>query len=165
MGCALSHYGLWQRIADPAWPHRLTAVFEDDVIFCKEFSCLWNQEMASWIPLEGDFVLLGGLAVVPQLARQLIAAGYPLGPEKHSYVSARVNRHFGRPHGPFFTTCSYMIAPAAAQTLCRIIEHEGIRHPIDVLIAKNWRRLEVFVSMPLLCWTDSADSDIDQVSN
>lgn len=164
LGCALSHYQVWRRIADPAWPHRLTAIFEDDVFFFRGFSRLWNQEVSPWIPLGSCLLYLGGYPVHPELARHLAAVGDPLTPSQLSYVASRVNRCFARPRGPWFGTFSYVMSPEAARALCRIVEQEGLWQPVDVFMAGQWPLLEVFTTVPLLCGTDSCDSDTSEAA-
>jgi GR25 family glycosyltransferase involved in LPS biosynthesis len=160
LGCALTHYRLWQRIADPAWPHRLTAVFEDDALFCRDFLAVWSGEVAPWIPDDGELLYLGGLSRPAPMMDLLLDHTHFLGPE--DYVADAVNPRFGRPRRIQFCAYSYVLSRSGARTLCRIVARLGIYRAIDWFVIDCWHCLDVYVCVPTLCWSYGDDSDIQE---
>lgn len=162
VGCALSHLGLWKRIADSSWPHRWTLVFEDDVMFCGDFARLWNEAAAPWIPLDCELFYLGGLCVAPEHVEPLRSSGAVVGPRQWPYVADRVNHFFARPRDTGFGLYAYAVAPSAARLLCQAAELHGIEYPIDHFVSHHWPRLEAWVTVPLLCWGSEEGTDIQR---
>jgi GR25 family glycosyltransferase involved in LPS biosynthesis len=164
MGCALSHYALWKRIAGTDFPHHTVAIFEDDVWFSQGFLLLWNNEIAPNLPRDFDLIYLGGL-LGPSTWRQLqeVAERFngriviPI----ETYAASRVNDSLAVPRQNQFCTYSYVLSKAGAQKLCAFVEQEGIRVAIDWFLIHRWHRLKVYVTVPLLCWSVSQEgSDI-----
>ena len=156
IGCALSHYSLWQRIAHARFPHERVVIFEDDAWFSKSFLALWNEAMASLIPTDFDLIYLGGLIgpatwqSLEEAAAQ--SAGHIVVPRAH-YAGSAVNACFANPLRIQFCTYSYIISKRGADKLCRLVASDGIRFAIDWFLIHHWGQLQVYVTVPLLCWS------------
>jgi GR25 family glycosyltransferase involved in LPS biosynthesis len=162
LGCALTHYRLWQRIADSAWPHRLTAVFEDDALFCRDFLAVWSGEVAPWIPSDGELLYLGGLSLPAPMTKLLLDVPGALCPRWLGYAADPVRQGFARPRRVEFCCCSYILSRSGARTLCGIVARQGIQRAIDWFMIDSWHCLGVYVCVPLLCWSHGGDSDIQE---
>lgn len=152
IGCALSHYRLWQRIADDAYPHQNTAIFEDDVVFADCFPYLWNRQTSIFFPRKYDLVYIGGLPVFGDTVDLLEEYRGNLDLDRDFYVERMVNPYFGIPKEKDFCTFSYIISKPGAEALCRYVEADGIQVAVDHYMRTCWRSLEVYMSVPLFCW-------------
>ena len=152
IGCALSHYRLWRLIAADAYPHRTTAIFEDDVIFADCFPYLWNRQASIFFPRKYDLVYIGGLPVSGDSVELLERYRGNLDLDRDVYIEGMVNPFFGIPKDRNFCTFSYVISKSGAMALCRHVETEGIQVAVDHHMRDCWRGLEVYATVPLFCW-------------
>ena len=146
MGCALSHYELWQRLA-ASTSDSLYLILEDDVKFEPGFLSTWNKIKSS-MPADADVVFLGG--VLPPNKPAL-----PHVTEKVNEHFARVKKHnlFGGASRRFFHFCtySYFLTKAGAEKLCSLIEREGIFTSMDhMLVNHGDGLLNIYFTYPLL---------------
>jgi GR25 family glycosyltransferase involved in LPS biosynthesis len=138
IGCALSHYRLWQKLATMATETKIL-VFEDDAVLVKGFANIWNNIVDS-IPSDTDIIMLGG--VLPPNKNVL-----PL-------VSEQVNEHFARikTNSFHFCTYSYIITQSGAKKLCNLIEEKGFFTSADHIIVNHMNGLlNFYFTVPLLC--------------
>ena len=138
IGCALSHYNIWKKVATMV-PGYKALIFEDDAVLEKGFSSTWNNIVDS-IPADTDVLMLGG--VLPPNKNML-----PL-------VSEQVNEYFARIKTTMFHFCtySYIISQQGAQKLCNLIEEKGIFTSADHMIVNHMNSLlNLYFTVPLLC--------------
>jgi len=153
IGCALSHYNIWQRLRDSKEVHS-NLVLEDDAVLCKEFIHIWRQ-IATHVPKDADFIFLGG--VLPPNMKAL-----PLVTEAVNPYFARVKKHtlFGGEARRYFHFCtySYFITKRGAEKLCALIADKGIFTSIDHMMVNHGDTLfNIYFTTPLLagCFQDS----------
>lgn len=152
IGCALSHYELWKKVASGLLGQKVL-IFEDDALLAKGFASTWNNIVGS-IPTDSDIIMLGG--VLPPNKQML------------PVVTEKVNDYFGKikPHmiGGIlnktfhFCTYSYVITVTGAKKLCQIISEKGIFTSIDHMIVNHMNDLlNVYFTTPLLsgCFQDN----------
>ena len=136
MGCAISHMGLWERLANDKVA-RSYLIMEDDVRFLPDWLQRWKAA-ASHVPEDADVIYLGG--VLPPNKAALPS------------VAEAVNEHFGRiaPNTLFgssssgkprryfhFCNYSYILTQRGAQKLCRLIQQRGIFTSGDHMIVNH----------------------------
>ena len=146
MGCALSHMGLWKKLAeDPIAKTYL--IMEDDVKFSPDWFGKW-MGMASSVPADADVIYLGGI----------------LPPNKPAFPSIvePVNKYFGRVakntlFGPtsrrYFHFCnySYVLTQSGARKIMQLIAERGIFTSGDHMIVNHGDGfLNIYFTIPLL---------------
>ena len=152
IGCALSHYALWQRIAGDDDPDCNTLVLEDDAFFCEKALTFWNEEASRVIPRGFDLIYTGGVSLADATLESFERDGRFPTPEQEPYFEEKVNPCFGTPN-VWFGTFSYVISQCGARALCRLIASRGIHRAIDGFMLDNWQELRVYATVPLVCWS------------
>lgn len=146
MGCALSHYEIWKKVAAGDLGSNVL-VFEDDAVLAKGFATTWNS-IVDFVPVDSDVIMLGG--VLPPNKKLL-----PI-------VTEKVNDSFGKikPHiiggvlnkSFHFCTYSYILTKTGAQKLCALIFEKGIFTSIDHMMVNHMNGLlNIYFTTPLLC--------------
>jgi len=146
MGCALSHYRLWQKIASGQLGERVL-ILEDDVYFNADFIEKWNK-MVEHIPAGSDLLFLGGLLptniwVLPKVTE----------PVNDSFAKIAKNSLFGGSPKRYCHFCaySYILTTAGAMKLCDKISNTGITMPIDnYMLNYDERTFSLYFSTPFL---------------
>ena len=149
IGCALSHYRIWQEIASGELGEKVF-IFEDDVILDSDFLEKWTN-MIPFIPDDSDLIFLGG--VLPCNAKYLAGVTEPV---NCAFAKIKPNNFCGAGRRFFhFCTYSYIITKAGANKLCATIGAEGgngIFNPIDNYIFNcKDDLLNIYFSTPLIC--------------
>ncbi|BCS83485.1 putative glycosyltransferase [Cotonvirus japonicus] len=156
-GCALSHYGVWCKIAQQGNTKFL--VLEDDVDFCVNFQNNLSIILDK-ITSENHLTLLG--MTVPKEFQEITRFNYKLDTTNTIHPLAR--DYYGG--GAF----AYIIDSVGAQHLIEYVGNHGIRMVIDYLMFRSG--INMFESHPHLVFTDSVqhsdhlvDSDIQHEQN
>lgn len=142
MGCFLSHYGVWQKIA--ASNARFAAVFEDDVYLSPVLSQLLAND--EWLPDDVDLVRLD-----TSTNRLLLG--------KTAAINAGA-RNFYRVQSTSWCTGGYLINRRTAQQLLALAPSE--HHPSDVILynfeqSAIARRMVILQSSPALVTQDKQE--------
>ena len=128
IGCALSHYHLWENAADMKCP---LVVFEDDAVKCDNFLERFNK-VIEWLTVhneEWDVCFLGYLDDVSIYNDEVIDRVGEVSIHQFNPVPAR--KHGGGTHG-------YIVNAKGARKLLKLAEKYGIPQPID------WFMIEMF---------------------
>jgi GR25 family glycosyltransferase involved in LPS biosynthesis len=143
IGCALSHYRIWQALLQQPAAHGYL-VFEDDVLFSNDFAQRWPEILRS-LPfdaqgsLDFDLLYLGGMLCGRQL---------------NPYLGLALN---GFGHGTF----SYFITQRGARTLLREVERTGIERALDWFMIGLFPKMTVLTTIEPLCGSRvDYDSDV-----
>ena len=146
MGCALSHLGLWEKLAnDPLAKSYL--IMEDDVVLNDRWILRWMASVKD-IPADTDVIYLGGI----------------LPPNKEAFpqVAEYVNEHFGRvaqntlyspqPRRYFhFCNYAYVLTQQGARKLVSLVKEKGIFTSGDHMIVNHGDNLlNIYFTTPLL---------------
>jgi GR25 family glycosyltransferase involved in LPS biosynthesis len=147
MGCALSHFELWQKLAtDPVANSYL--IMEDDVKFREDWAAVWKQAAPS-IPTDADVIYLGGVLPPNQ-------AAFPSVTEPVNAHFARVAKNSlfsaGQPRRYFhFCNYAYVMTKAGAQKMMQLIQQRGIFTSGDHMIVNHGDGLfNIYFTTPLI---------------
>jgi GR25 family glycosyltransferase involved in LPS biosynthesis len=156
VGCALSHYRLWQElIADPLAKAYL--ILEDDVEFGANIS-------TKLVELQRDYA-----------GQDLVYLGASLyrdkrTPERYDptaeHSQLRVWDYKDRATLDSYClggSFAYLISKACAGLCCAEIERRGIRDPIDCFLFGLFPKLNVWEMVPYLIYSEYVDARIDKV--
>ncbi len=154
MGCAISHMGLWEKLAnDPVAKSYL--IMEDDVRFSQDWLSKW-MSAAQHIPTDTDVIYLGG--VLPPNKAALPSITEPVNPY---FAKVAKNSLFGggQPRRYFhFCNYSYILTQTGARKLIRLIQEKGIFTSGDHMIVNHGDSyLNIYFTTPLL--TDCIQED------
>ena len=157
VGCALSHLGLWRRLASSADPRATWLILEDDVSFAANFLAEWSRRHDEVDQFDPAWELLFlGLHVDPW-ARRSEAVDTAPRPEP----TRQVTRLTGMPAGVTGGTFAYVLRRPGAWKLLEWAAQEGVRVPIDIFMLNHVARLRAFVVDPhLVRSTPFVGSDI-----
>jgi GR25 family glycosyltransferase involved in LPS biosynthesis len=148
MGCALSHFGLWRKLAsDPIANSYL--IMEDDVKFRDDWSAHWKRAAAS-IPTDADVIYLGGILPPNQAAFPSIVE-----PVNEYFGKVAKNTLFsanGTPRRYFhFCNYSYIMTKQGAQKMMQLIQARGIFTSGDHMIVNHGDGIfNIYFTRPLL---------------
>jgi len=154
IGCALSHYNIWKRLAaDPVVSSYL--VLEDDVVLTNKFLETW-QTMGPLMPDDADIIFLGGVlppnrSALPHLTEQVNSAFARV--KRHAMMGGGVPRRYFH-----FCTYSYIITKRGAKKLLDLIAQRGIFTSIDHMLVNHGDvLLNIYFTTPLLagCFQDN----------
>jgi len=145
IGCALSHYYEWQKIANGEFGERVL-IMEDDALLDKDFLEKWTTAFCN-LPNDAHLIFLGG--VLPVNEQSLIKVTEPI---NSSFARIAVNTVYGK-SGRIFHFCaySYIINRKGAQILLHKIQQCGITKPIDGFLMYTEAIFVKYFSNPLLC--------------
>ena len=145
MGCALSHFGLWEKLAnDPIAKHYL--ILEDDVKFEERWLLTWAQ-MASSVPADTDVIYLGGVLPPNKPALPRITEAV-----NRYFAKVAKNTLFGAERRYFhFCNYSYILTKQGAQKLVALVKERGIFTSGDHMIVNHGDTyLNIYFTTPLL---------------
>jgi len=164
MGCALSHYHLWQQLAESNDSAYL--MLEDDVKCVPDFLNQFDTIMKH-IPLDADILYLGGV--------------HPKNITRYNSIVEPVNKCIGRlkqntycgTNDSFFHfgAYSYVLTKKGAKTLVSKIKKVGIYQAIDIMLGRFVNEVNIYVSLPLLATVFQDDdpefvnAGIEDISN
>lgn len=162
MGCALSHLGLWEKLANDNVA-KTYLIMEDDVRFSSVWEEWWSAH-ADDMPADADVVYLGG--VLPPNK-----AAFP-------HVVESVNSHFGRvkPNNIFggdtkrryfhFCNYSYILTQSGARKLVQLVKDRGIFTSGDHMIVNHGENLlNIYFTTPLLASCFQEEDPVYQKSD
>ena len=157
VGCALSHLGLWWRLASSPDPRTTWLILEDDVSFAADFLAEWSRAHDEADRVDPDWELLFlGLCVDPPAHGPEAAGG-----AREPATTRQVTRLARMPTGVIGGTFAYMLRRTGAWKLLEWVAREGIRVPIDTFLLHHVAGLRAFVVEPHLVFsTPFVDSDI-----
>ena len=159
MGCALSHLGLWEKLANDSLAKQYL-ILEDDVRFEDRWLVKWMQA-AKHIPKDADVIYLGG--VLPPNK-----AAFPAIIEKVNDYFGRVakNDFFGQARRYFhFCNYSYILTKSGATKLMELIKEKGIFTSGDHMIVNHGDELlNIYFTTPLLSSCFQEDDPVYQTS-
>lgn len=182
LGCALSHYSLWQRCIQAARPF---LIFEDDVVLRQDFAAAYAH-LQQQLPPTWDYIQLGynfnsilDVAVAPEIS--LKACFYPhfcTEDRLKDYVQTTLPPVALRLHGAF-GTCAYAISPKGAEQLiqlCFPLKGITVKIPalnriikpapsLDTIMNDYYRRLQAFCAVPPLAITPNDPTDSDTLGS
>lgn len=162
MGCALSHLGLWEKLANDQLA-KSYLIMEDDVRFSPEWQQWWHEH-ASSMPSDADVVYLGGV----------------LPPNKPTFphIIDPVNPHFGRVKQNtffggstarrYFHFCNYayILTQRGAQKLVKLVKDRGIFTSGDHMIVNHGDDLlNIYFTTPLFATCFQENDPIYQTSD
>lgn len=145
MGCALSHYYLWQHIVETNLPYAV--VFEDDAIFFQKPFSIPD------LPSGWELFYFGGFNV-PNLP----ISGTPV---KDNIIIPKPDYGIGQGS---YCTYAYMISNEGAKKLCQRVQRLGIQKPIDAFMVDAFEELHVYACSPFLVFSDpTMGSDVQDI--
>lgn len=145
VGCALSHIGVWQRVATAAEAH---LVFEDDTRLVERFPDRLAGALGSARP-DFDLLILGQTSFDfdPDWAAGEQTSGDGVREMDWSrYVGA---------------TFAYVIAPAGARRLLGLVRRDGVQNGIDTFLMLKREELTVLECDPALAAAEVVDAGND----
>lgn len=152
IGCTLSHYREWQKIANGDLGERVL-VLEDDAVFDKDFIEKW-EKMVKDIPSDTDVIFLGGILPCNKGLLSRITESV-----NESFARIAKNMHYGsETRICHFGTYSYIISKTGAKKMCDKILNLGICQPIDgFMMFYDEANFNQYFSTPLLIDCTQAD--------
>lgn len=155
IGCALSHYGLWQQLIDDTTCDYYM-IYEDDIQLADNFKDLYMTAITNMSKLPWDMICLGQHPITPKLNDKYRDYTKPLTLEILDKKDT-IGGAFG-----------YLINKKGASKLIAYIKYNGIRHGIDYIMMRM-DLLSVYETVPHIVTsqyvstsTDGVDSDIQR---
>lgn len=145
MGCALSHFELWRKLAtDPVTNSYM--ILEDDVKFRDDWAGHWKQAAAS-IPADADVIYLGGILPPNQTTFASV-----IEPVNAHFARVAKNTLFGGAPRRYFHFCNYayVMTKAGAQKMMQLISQRGIFTSGDHMIVNHGDLFNIYFTTPLL---------------
>jgi len=160
MGCALSHLGLWEKLAnDPLAKSYL--IMEDDVVLDKQWLMKWVSA-STFIPKDADVIYLGGVLPPNKPAVPTITESI----NKH-FARVAKNALFGQPARRYFHFCNYayVLTQSGARKLCALVKERGIFTSGDHMIVNHGDELlKIYFTTPFLATCFQEDDPVYQKS-
>ena len=135
MGCALSHYRIWQHIVT----HKIeqTIVFEDDCVFLKPFKL-------PHLPQDWELFYFGGVDL-PDIKALIVFPGIPI---KKNIIIPKPPANVG------MCTYAYMLSLEGAKRLIDRVEIMGFNTAVDWLMVGEFDELKVYCYSPFIAYAD-----------
>jgi GR25 family glycosyltransferase involved in LPS biosynthesis len=160
MGCALSHLGLWEKLANDTLANSYM-ILEDDVLFSQRWLIQWAQSAAN-IPSDADVIYLGGVlppnkAALPMITEQV----------NKQFARVAKNTVYGTTPRRYFHFCnySYVLTKRGAQKLVTLIKERGIFTSGDHMIVNHGDELlNIYFTTPLMTTCYQEDDPVYQKS-
>jgi len=152
LGCALSHYRLWQRVADDDTLGDVL-ILEDDVLFAAGFRRAWSRRLPVSPPAGYDLAYLGGWPLTSEELDAFESGDESVLPAPDEYVREMIDPFFGVPRRTDVGTFAYLLSRGGAQKLCAHVEAHGFHRAVDYFLMDLWPRLRVCAAVPFLCWS------------
>ena len=154
MGCALSHLGLWWRLANEKADINSYLILEDDVKFSPEWKEKWAQA-APHIPENYDIIYLGGILPPNRDA-------FEQHKEKVNAYFSRVkpNQIFGQGEpNRYFHWCAYayVLSKQGAEKVLKLMNmHDGYWTSADHMLCNHVESMNLYFLDPLVagCYQD-----------
>ena len=154
LGCALSHLGLWWRLANEKPDINSYLILEDDVKFNPDWEAKWAQA-APHVPENYDIVYLGG--ILPPNRE-----GFEHHKEKVNAYFSRVapNQIFGqREANRYFHWCAYayVLSKQGAEKVIKLLTmHDGYWTSADHMLCNHVESMNLYFLDPLVagCYQD-----------
>ena len=151
LGCALSHYALWQEAARSSTYLR---IFEDDIVLQPSFSRKYRLVHQWMMENNWDVVFLGYLDDRPLYQDEKVIEFEDVHLHRFNPVPARA--HGGGTH-------AYCISPSGARKLLDLVEKHGMSQPVDWFMIEMFSFLRCFKTLPHLVEPNfSGDTDIQR---
>ena len=164
MGCALSHLGVWEKLAnDPLAKSYL--IMEDDVVFESRWLIRWMTAAKS-IPQDADVIYLGGILPPNKATFQQV-----IEPVNDYFAKVAKNTLFSGPRGAprrYFHFCNYayVLTQRGAQKLISLIKDKGIFTSGDHMIVNHGDQLlNIYFTTPLLATCFQENDPVYQTSD
>jgi GR25 family glycosyltransferase involved in LPS biosynthesis len=164
MGCALSHLGLWEKLAnDPLAKSYL--IMEDDAVLESRWLIRW-MTIAKEIPQDADVIYLGGILPPNKSTFQQV-----IEPVNEYFARVGKNTLFSGPGGAprrYFHFCNYayVLTQRGAQKLITLIKDKGIFTSGDHMIVNHGDQLlNIYFTTPLLATCFQENDPIYQKSD
>ena len=152
MGCALSHLGAWEKLANDNLA-KSYLIMEDDVRLSPQWLTQW-QISAQHIPKDADVIYLGGVLPPNKQAFPSI-----IEPINQYFAKVASNTLFQPSPRRYFHFCNYayVLTQQGARKLCILIKEKGIFTSGDHMIVNHGDALlNIYFTTPLLatCFQD-----------
>ncbi len=159
MGCALSHLGLWEKLANDSLAKQYL-ILEDDVRFEERWLVKWMQA-ARHIPQDADVIYLGGV-----LPPNKAAFPHIVEPVNQYFGRVAKNEFFGKSRRYFhFCNYSYILTKSGAQKLMELVKEKGIFTSGDHMIVNHGDELlKIYFTTPLMATCFQEDDPVYQAS-
>lgn len=161
MGCALSHLGLWEKLARDAIA-RSYLIMEDDVKFADDWLAKW-MVAAPHIPANADVIYLGGVLPPNKEIFKQVAD-----PVNAHFAKVAPNQLFGGPSPRrYFHFCNYayILTRQGAQKMMGLVGARGIFTSGDHMIVNHGDELlNIYFTTPLLATCIQEDDPVYQRS-
>jgi GR25 family glycosyltransferase involved in LPS biosynthesis len=160
MGCALSHLGLWEKLANDSLA-KSYLIMEDDVVLDKQWMLKWVGA-STHIPKDADVIYLGGVLPPNKPAVPAIT-------EAVNKYFARVakNTLFGQPARRYFHFCNYayVLTQSGARKLVGLVKERGVFTSGDHMIVNHGDDLlNIYFTTPFLATCFQEDDPVYQKS-
>ena len=160
IGCALSHLGLWEKLANDTVA-KSYMILEDDVRFSERWLIQWAQG-ATNIPSDADVIYLGGVLppnkpVLPMVTEQV----------NKQFARVAKNTVYGTSPRRYFHFCnySYVLTKRGAQKLVTLVKERGIFTSGDHMIVNHGDELlNIYFTTPLMSTCFQEDDPVYQKS-
>ncbi len=151
MGCALSHYDVWSRLANDQPDINTYLILEDDVVMAKDWKEKWQAAMnAEQVPEDADVIFLGG--ILPPNRSAFEALKEPVG--SSSFCKMGVNNLYGQtPPNTYIHSCAYayiLTKAGAKKVMNEINSHGGIWTSADHVLCNPVDTMNIYFFNPLI---------------
>jgi GR25 family glycosyltransferase involved in LPS biosynthesis len=152
MGCALSHYSLWEKLVNDKVA-KSYLIMEDDVHFNSDWLRKWMSNVSK-APADADVIYLGGV-----LPPNMPAFPHIIEPVNAFFARVKKNTVFGGYPRRYFHFCNYayILTKSGAEKIVKMIQERGIFTSGDHMIVNHGDDLlNIYFTTPLLarCWQD-----------
>jgi GR25 family glycosyltransferase involved in LPS biosynthesis len=162
MGCALSHIGLWEKLANDTIA-KSYLILEDDVRFASVWQDWWSAHAAD-MPQDADVVYLGGV-----LPPNKPAFPHIIEPANAHFGRVKPNTYYGgtTPRRYFhFCNYAYILTQSGAKKLVQLVKERGIFTSGDHMIVNHGDALlNIYFTTPLLANCFQEDDPVYQKSD
>jgi GR25 family glycosyltransferase involved in LPS biosynthesis len=158
MGCALSHLGLWWRLANEKPEIKSYLILEDDVKLSPEWQEKWSQA-APHVPENYDIIYLGGILPPNRNA-------FEANKEKVNEYFSRVasNQIFGqREPNRYFHWCAYayVLSKQGAEKVLKLMNmHDGYWTSADHMLCNHVESMNLYFLDPLVAGCYQEDDPV-----
>ncbi len=154
MGCTLSHYRVWQKLAADSDPDAAYLILEDDAVLNDDWRERWAIA-SEHLPDDADVVYLGGVLPPNRGPLEMCAKKQTGG-----YATFGTNTMFsqnGTPT-PFFHMCAYayVMRRSGALKLMEWVQQNGLILVSDHMMCNNFKLLNLALLYPVVakCYQD-----------
>ena len=129
--CAISHYRLWQKLANEKSAANYL-ILEDDAVFKEGFVSFWNEVFSENLPSDYSLIYLGGCQPWNKPHYNKVLERY-----NDYFYTIKVNDYFTK-NDRFWhmNASSYILHKSGAQKLCEYIDKFGMDDALDNFMQK-----------------------------